>query len=192
MTETGNTVITTQEFGRIFSDFKPRFVVIANAYVRDRSLAEDIVNDSFLSFWENRERIPSDANITAYIYRTVCNNCINHLKSRQTKLDIQHQIHTTAYRMTQHRISTMESCDPDKLFTDEISDILRRQTARMPELTRNVFFASRMEEMTYKEIAERYDIPVRRVTAEIQKALEMLRISLRDYLAVVIAILLCK
>lgn len=192
MSQTGTTAISAQEFGQLFSDFKSRFIAVASAYVRDRSQAEDIVNDSFLSFWENRDNLPADCNHAAYLYRTVCNNCINHLKSTRFKLEARQQIHTTAYRMTLHRIAALEGCDPDRLFAEEITDILRRQMEHMPELMRNVFLASRVEEMTYKQIAERYDIPVRRVTAEIQKALELLRFSLRDYLTVLVALLLWK
>lgn len=40
-----------------------------------------------------------------------------------------------------------------KLFQSEIIEIYRRELAKMPSLTRNVFLASRLEDMTYHQIA---------------------------------------
>ena len=63
-----------KEFGHLYSEYRQRFVIIAKRYVRDRMVAEDIVADSFVSFWNNRSNIPSDANLPAYIMAIVKNN----------------------------------------------------------------------------------------------------------------------
>lgn len=57
----------------------------------------------------------------------------------------------------------------------------------MPEVTRKVFLASRIDEKTYGEISEIYGIPVRQVTSHIQFALKALRNSLKDYLPIILA-----
>lgn len=60
--------------------------------------------------------------------------------------------------------------------------IIRRELDKMPELRRAIFSDSRFGLMTHKEISDKYQIPARRVTWEITKALESLRIALRDYM----------
>ena len=52
----------------------------------------------------------------------------------------------------------------------------------MPSLTRNVFLASRLEDMAYHQIAEKFNLTVRQVTSEIQRASFLLRTPLKDYL----------
>ncbi len=52
----------------------------------------------------------------------------------------------------------------------------------MPKLTKDIFLASREEEMTYMQIAARFNVSRRKVTSEIQRALKLLRRSLKDYL----------
>lgn len=42
--ERANT-ISSSEFGKLFTEYKPRFVVVARSYVRDAVVAEDIVAD---------------------------------------------------------------------------------------------------------------------------------------------------
>lgn len=70
----------------------------------------------------------------------------------------------------------------DKLFESEIVEIYRRELAKMPVLTRNVFMASRLENMTYFQIAQKFNLTVRQVTSEIQRASLLLRAPLKDYL----------
>ena len=52
----------------------------------------------------------------------------------------------------------------------------------MPGLTREVFLASRIGDRTYQEIAMTLGIKERRVATEMQKALDILRKGLRDYI----------
>ena len=59
--------ISSTEFGKLFFEFKPRFIALAYRYVRDRETAEDLVSDSFMTFWEMHETLPADINVPAYI-----------------------------------------------------------------------------------------------------------------------------
>ena len=64
----------------MYSDYNPRFTEVAYRYVRDRGIAEDLVSDSFMAFWEERDRLPEDVNAPAYVLTIVKNKCLNHLK----------------------------------------------------------------------------------------------------------------
>ena len=70
----------------------------------------------------------------------------------------------------------------DILFGTELASIFRDFMAKMPELTRNIFMDSRFEGLTYNEIAAKYDVTPRKVKRDIQKVLEKMRVSLKDYL----------
>ena len=71
----------------------------------------------------------------------------------------------------------------------EVAAIVRQSLDRLPELTREVFVARRFEELSYKEIAEKYGITVRRVEFELEKAVKQLRVALKDYLPVLLMLL---
>ena len=49
--------ITLEDFERLYSEYKPRFIIIARSYIRNNMAAEDIVTDSFLYFWENKDKL---------------------------------------------------------------------------------------------------------------------------------------
>ncbi len=181
--------LTEEEFGRIFSRCRPMYVKIANSYIHDDSAAEDIVNECFIRMWEKREELKTE-NYEAYAFKSIINRCLDHLRTLQTRTRIQKDIHESGNRMQFHEIQSLSSLNPESLFADEIEELVRRCLAGMPEITRKVFLASRLEEKTYGEISELYGIPVRQVTSHIQFALRSLRGALKDYLPIILALII--
>ncbi|MCD7969336.1 MAG: RNA polymerase sigma-70 factor [Alistipes sp.] len=170
------------DFGQLYSTYKSRYIVVALGYVRDRAVAEDIVNDSFLAFWENRHRIPDGSNIPGYIMTTLKNKCLNWLKQQKVHAEIDQKIHSIQQRVMQANIRSLELCNPTHVFENEVEAIVNKELETMPESTRRIFIANRYHDKSYKEIALEYNITPRRVDHELQKALRILRKALRDYL----------
>ena len=183
--------LTEEEFGRIFSRCRQMFVKIANSYVHDDSAAEDIVNECFIRMWEKRDELKTE-NYESYAFKSIINRCLDHLKVENNRTRIQKNIYETSSRMQSYEINSLESLNPERLFADEINSIVANCLKRMPDVTRKVFLASRIDEKTYGEISEIYGIPVRQVTSHIQFALKTLRNSLRDYLPLILAIIMLQ
>lgn len=175
-------LLTPAEFGQFFSEFKPRFVAVACRYVRNAAVAEDIVSDSFMAFWELRESLPADINIPAYILTSVKNRCLNHLNAQLRHRLAEQDLHSTRQRLLMADVRSLSACDPDRIFSKEIRLLSGGAIARMGEMTRRVFLLSRQEGLTYKEIADRLGITVSRVNFEMRRALDLLREALKDYL----------
>ena len=95
--------------------------------------AEDIVTDSFLYFWENKDKLNITTTIQAYILGSVKHGCLEWLRNQKNRLKIQQQIHTTAYRSIKAKITVLESTNPEASFTAEIKSIIESQINKMPE-----------------------------------------------------------
>ena len=181
--------MTTAEFGRLFATWRARFEAIACRYVRSAAVAEDLVSDSFMSFWENRGRIPADANLQAYILIIVRNKCLDWLRAQSLHAKSEQEVYELRRRVLAADIRSLQAFNPEEIFSEEVAAIVRQSLDRLPELTRDVFIARRFEEMSYKEIAEKYGITVRRVEFELEKAVKQLRVALKDYLPVLLMLL---
>ena len=181
-------IITAAEFGKLFSELKPRFVSVACRYVRNVVVAEDIVSDSFVSFWEIRDSLPAEINIPAYIFTSVKNRCLNYLNAEVRHRQAEMDLHSTHQRLMKADIRSLTACDPDMIFSEEIRILMSATLARMGTTTRNVFLLSREEGKTYKEIAEELGITVSRVNFEIRRSLDLLRDALKDYLPVTLIV----
>jgi len=183
-----NSIISLQEFTTLYGKYSARFIEIAMSYLQDRMEAEDVVSESFMTFWDTRETAELPESLPAYILGIVKHKCLDRLRSRESTDRRCRNIYQQACRDAEIRVLQNDSLT-QKLFQDEIREILERELARMPARTAAVFNASRVEGKTYKEIAESLGIPVRTVTREIQNALAQLRKSLQDYLPVVLLML---
>jgi RNA polymerase sigma-70 factor (ECF subfamily) len=82
------------------------------------------------------------------------------------------------------RISTLQACNPEELFSVEIQQIVDETLNMLPERTRIIFTMSRYQNKSHKEIAQEFVITTKGVEFNIDKALKTLRISLKDYFSV--------
>jgi len=80
------------------------------------------------------------------------------------------------------RINTLEACNPEMIFSNEVKEIIDRTLSDLPEKTRQIFLLSRNEDLSHKEIAERITLSTKAIEFHISKALAALRISLKDFM----------
>lgn len=177
----GNTS-EVKEFNTLFSNYQGVFIRFAKTYVPDEATAEDIVIDSLIYYWENRHTLSSSSNIPAYIMKVVKHRCLNFLRDRNVREDIERSIWDHEDRVRNLKIISLEACDPEELFSSEVQYLIDEALKRMPEKTRTIFIMSRFENIKYKEIASQLNLSVKSVEFHISKALTILRKDLKDYL----------
>ena len=141
-------------FNQLFADYQGRFIRFANIYVRDIAVAEDFTIEALMQYWENRNTLKADSNVPAYILTIIKNKCINYLQHIQVREDASEHLKNHAEWELNTRISTLEACNPEELFTAEAQEIVNKTLASLPEQTRRIFIMSRYENKPYKEIAE--------------------------------------
>lgn len=179
------TDINPMAFGKLFMEYHDRYVAIAKSYVRDEAAAEDIVSECFTTFWDRRGSIELKSSPEAYILKSVKNRCLNWLRDNSRLLNAEGPMDpdlNAKVKAMLSEISVIENDEMGSIFSSEVESIFRRFLDDIPDLSRNIFMASRFEDLTYDEIAAKYGVTPRKVKREIQKALEILRASLKDYL----------
>ena len=135
------------------------------------------------------ETLAEETVCEAYFYTIVKNKCLNYLRDMQTRSKIRGDLQDTSSRLMQYDLASLESYDPNLIFSSEIQTILEEQLQSLPELTRCIFRDNRFEHKTYEEIAQKYGISVWKVAREIQATLQTLRLALKDYLPILLILL---
>lgn len=171
-----------RNFNNLFNEYYSRFVRFAMGYLKNQPVAEDFVSEAFTLYWENRENLLPDTNAPAYILTIVKNKCINHLHHEKIRLKAEREMTDQAEWVLNTRLATLEACDPEYLFSDEMREIVRKTLDKLPLKTRRIFILNRYHGFPYKDIAQKMSLSPKTVEYHISKALKCLRISLRDFI----------
>ena len=165
---------TMNLFSRFFQENQEKFLAFAYSYLRDKAEAEDVVMESMIALWENRDRWEENSNLHALLLTIIKNKALHVLEHKQVRL----------------RISTLKACEPDQIFNTEIQHIVNKTLQEMPEQSRKIFMLSRYQNLANKQIADSLDISLKTVEAHITKVLRILRLRLKDYLVTILIILI--
>ncbi|GAE21608.1 RNA polymerase ECF-type sigma factor [Bacteroides pyogenes JCM 10003] len=176
-------------FNRLFTENHARFVRFASTYVDDRMAAEDIVMEAMMYYWENRFRLELGLNSSAYIFTAIKNKCLNYLRDKQHRQQVSEQLMEHASWKLSLQLATLEACDPEELFSDEIQQLVNETLERLSETTRRIFVMSRFEEKSHREIAAEMNMSVKGVEYHISKATSALKHALKDFLPILLWLL---
>ncbi len=134
----------------------------------DKQLAEDIIQEAFLTLWQNCRKVPLKS-VRAYLYTISKNKIIDTF--RNTNRALKYKKNTS---------STIEKQTPEYIFEEkEFHQELNRVLGNMPENYRIPFLLNRVDKKKYKEIAEIMGVTVKSVEKRIFNALEFLQKELQ-------------
>jgi RNA polymerase sigma-70 factor (family 1) len=168
-------------FERMFRTHYARLCAFAATIIDDRDEAEEVVQTMFCRLWEQRNALDITISVQAYLFRSVRNACLNHLKKMKIR---------DTYKATNlENLNQNPEYQPDRTTHSELSKKLEKAIAELPEQCRLVFKLSRFEELKYREIAEQLGISIKTVENQMGKALKVLRFKLADFLTLIFLIL---
>ena len=166
-------------FETLFRQYYAVLCAYGQPYV-DFHDAEEIVQDSLLWIWENRENLIIESSLSSYLFKMVHHKALNKL----AHIDAIKRADTRFYEEMQEMIHDMDFYQIKEL-TKRIEDAV----AALPESYRQAFVMHRFRDMSYKEIAETLEVSPKTVDYRIQQALKQLRIDLKDYLPLLLPLL---
>jgi RNA polymerase sigma-70 factor (ECF subfamily) len=170
----------------IFSEFfernKEKFLSFAYSYIKNRTDAEDLLMESMIVLWENRDKWQEGSNLHGLLLTILKNKALNYLAHEQVRLRAEEDINSHSQRELELRISTLTVCDPDSIFDSEIQHIVNKTLNHLSAQSRRIFILSRYHQMPNKKIAEQLGVSVKSVEFHITKVLKRLRLELKDYL----------
>jgi RNA polymerase sigma-70 factor (ECF subfamily) len=136
--------------------------------------SEDVVQEVFTRFWERSREVAFSGSARAYLFSAVRNNCVKLVKDK-----------------IKYPTEPVETVEELFAYTEEHFDrereLLSRALERLPGRGREVFTLIVLEDLKYREVAERLGISVNTVKTCFARALKQLRHSLGIILLVLLA-----
>ncbi|MFD2036235.1 RNA polymerase sigma-70 factor [Belliella marina] len=162
----GNIIPSDQKgFKVLFDSYYFELVIFANRDLKDVELARELVQDVFVALWEHKESLVISISLKAYLFTTVKNKCLNHLKK--------------SAKITMLRKDDLEVGAERNILSEMISNeyqaALAREIDALPDKCRQIFLLKRVHGKSYKAIAEKMNINEKTVENQMGIALKRLR-----------------
>ena len=166
-------------FDTLFRRYYPILCAYGHRFVELED-AEEIVEDSLLWIWENRETLVIESSLNSYLFKMVYRRALNKL----AHIDATQRADTRFYEEMQEMLQ-----DTDYYQIEELVKRIEDAIAALPESYREAFVMHRFRDMSYKEIAETLGVSPKTIDYRIQQALKQLRVDLKDYLPLLLPLL---
>jgi RNA polymerase sigma-70 factor (ECF subfamily) len=140
----------------------------ALAIIHDKMAAEDIVQEVFIRFWDQRGHLQDSSTVPAYLTRLVRNACINHLEHRDVR-----RRHAASYQQWLLPCDDVQPWDEDEL--EQTRQRLNEFIQALPGRCREIFVMACVEGVRYHEVAARLDVSVNTVKSQVKSAYARLR-----------------
>ena len=139
------------EFERLFKQLYSPLLFFSISIVKERDIAEDIVQDIFYNIWRDRERINIFTSLKSYLYKSTYNNSIKELKKSKIK---------DQYNIDEHLISNEgnRNIATDILEMKDLERVVIKSISKMPQRRAEIFRLHRFGKMKYSQIAQTYDL----------------------------------
>ncbi len=164
-----------QAFDELFRLMYPGLVRYAVLYLKEKQIACDIAQDTFITLWKQRTNIDLDKSLKSFLFRMVKNQCLNFLRDNERLI-----VDTDLMNITP---ADRQGADLSEYHTHEnrLANLFREWIDSLPERQKEAFELSRFEGLNHHEIADVMEISAKTVNNHIVTALQQLRACYEAY-----------
>ena len=157
-------------FESLFSDYYGALVCYATKYIKREDIAEDLVQDLFVSLWEGHHVFPSQAALRSFLYISLKNAALDYLKH----LNVENQY-------IEEALAASKFLSEDSFQKEEVFRLLFKQIDLLPERCREIFLLH-LEGFDNETIAKRLSLSIETVKTQKKRAMKTLRNNLKGEL----------
>jgi len=134
---------------------------------------KDILQDVFLSLWNNIDHVNGDESLGGYLYTSLRIRIFNFFEKRQNRLNC----------LMKQPFNPVESEEIiwNRFNTKEIQKIIALQDAAMPPKMKRIYLLSKKEQLTISEIAELLNLSPQTIKNQLHRAFERMRHNLQKH-----------
>jgi RNA polymerase sigma-70 factor (ECF subfamily) len=161
----------TKAFALLFDQYQNKVFSHALTFVKSVEEAEELTTDIFMKIWEHRQQLPAIQNFKSYLFILGRNYLVSAIRKK---------IMATVEIPSGHLLENILL--PDKQYdVKEMHNIIMQGIEKLSVQQKKVFTMSRLEGLSYEEIAMQLAISKRTVKFHMILALNFLREYARYY-----------
>jgi RNA polymerase sigma-70 factor (ECF subfamily) len=169
-------------FGEVFNQHFHALCAFGYRYIGDPPAVEDLVQEAFVAFWERRLDFDHPAAIKSYLYTSVRNKCLNHLKHEAVK--------------KKHESALLYELESEQHYSrhvieEESFGMLLEEIRKLPEASGEIMILA-LNGLKNPEIAEELGISVNTVKTQKKIAYAKLKDKLGPIMGLMLVFLMWR
>jgi RNA polymerase sigma-70 factor, ECF subfamily len=172
-----------EAFQQLFQKFAPSVINFAAHFLNNRARAEEIAQEVFLQVYRWQTRYEAKAKFSTWLFKIAHNHCLNEVRKGEYRVSIESiGPHEDADGDTRERQlpDTRSSKGEDMLAAKQAARRIEQILQRVPETQRTALMLSRLEGMSYQEVAEVLGVTEKAVKSLVFRATQSLKDGLKD------------
>ena len=157
-------------FARLYAAYFPLMAAKAASMIQDTEEAKDIVNDLFVSVWNNRNKLFFP--IHPYLLTALKNGCLNWLRYSKSK-QLMMESYKSLIEIKMERIYSMETIEVNEVI--DAVNLIKRTAQTLPERCRVIFEMYFYLGYNSTEIAEHLGLSPSTIRVQLKIALAKLK-----------------
>jgi RNA polymerase sigma-70 factor (ECF subfamily) len=174
-----------EQFTSDAMQYAPQLFSTALRMTRNRSDAEDLVQETYVKGWRSFHTFEEGTNLRAWLFRIMTNTYINKYNAKKrkgTEVELDDVEELFLYKrlgsIDQSQLSSSAEDQMLELFTD---DEVKGALESLPEDFRIPVLLSDVDGFSYKEIAEMLEIPMGTVMSRLHRGRKAMQKMLYEY-----------
>lgn len=161
-----------EAFTMLYNLYADRLYSFALVQTKNKQMAEDVVQDTFLKLWNNRSNLNCYGNVQALVFTMARNLIIDAFRRKTANVDIESYLQ-------QHEAISNATSPEDSLYFNETKVHIQQAKALLSSKECKIYEMSREQNMPIKEIAETLNLSPQTVKNYLTSTLKVFRSQLR-------------
>jgi RNA polymerase sigma-70 factor (ECF subfamily) len=168
-------------------EFAPVLFATAVRMTRNRSDAEDLVQETYLRAYRGYSSYTEGTNLKAWLFRIMTNAYINIYRAKQRR-PLETELNEVEDLYLYRRLSGPEAVSVSRSAEDELMDLFTEGEVKdaveaLPDIFKMPVLLADIDGFSYKEIAEILDIPIGTVMSRLHRGRKAMQKQLWDFAA---------
>jgi RNA polymerase sigma factor (sigma-70 family) len=165
-------------FESLMRRYNRRLYRLARATLRDRTEAEDVLQDAYIRAYQSMEGFRGDASLGTWLSRLVLNECFARMRRTVRRENVVSMVSASGHAESTRMIIDESDSPDNEVGRVQVRELLERNVDALPETFRMVFVLRSVEELSVDETAEALGISEETVRSRHFRAKSRLRAAL--------------
>lgn len=164
-------------FDELVERYRDKAVRLVTSTLGPRHDTEDIIQDVFVKIYRSLERFRGDASFSTYLYTITINRCRDEMRRAKIR-----RFFSFDDWFSREGEARLRSENGNRLEQEERIAAVRAAMKRLPPPTQMLLHLREIEEVSYRELADIFEVEIGTIKSRLARAREKLRNELLPFM----------